>query len=229
MVIHTVAQAVAVHGLDARQAQHALHMLRGGQLVDQGGFLFIVPGGHQQGQHVGRAELLLNFVPGDVLLVLLGHGDNVHVIGVGTVAVAEIGQNHQQHKDRRDDAAGGVGKFPHKGDFGHKALVPGPVHQLAQQHQQRGHQQKDGQKAAQNGLDKHKAHVGPQAKLHEGHGREPGDGGQAAGGDLRDGQRQGPDDGLFFGEKLVLLLIAVAENDGVVHRQGQLQHDGHGV
>ena len=229
VIVHAVAQAVAVHGLDPRQTQHALHMRRGGQLVDQGGLLFVVPGGHQQGQHVGGAELLLNFFPGNVLLVLLGHGDNVHVVGVGAVAVAEIGQNHQQHEDRRDDAAGGIGKFPHKGDFGHKAFVLCPVHQPAQQHQQGGHQQKDGQQAAQYGLDEHKAQVRPKAKLHEGHGRQPRDGGQAAGGNLRDGQGQGADDGLFLGQTPVLLLVAVAENDGVVHRQGQLQHDGHGV
>ena len=228
-VIHAVAQAAAVHGLDPRQTQHALHLGKGGKLIDQGGFLPIVPGGHQQSQHIGGAELLLDFFPGNILLVLLWHRHDIHVIGVAAVAVAEIGQDHQQHEQGRDHAAGGIGKFPHKGDLGDKAFVPCPVHQPAKQHQQGGHQQKDGQKAAQYGLDEHKAHVRPQTKLHEGHGRQARDGGQAAGGDLRDGQRQGADHGLFFGEKPVLLLVAVAEDDGIVHRQGQLQHNGHGV
>ena len=125
--------------------------------------------------------------------------------------------------------ARGIGKFAHKADLRHEAPVLRAIHGLAEEDQQRGHEQKHRQKAAQDGLDQAHAHVHAEAEFHEGHGRQARDGGQAAGKDLRNGGGQRLLRRLADPKRLMLLLIAVAEDDGVVHRERELQDDGHGI
>ena len=103
------------------------------------------------------------------------------------------------------------------------------IQQYKDYSQQARHQQKHGAQAEQNGLDEHHADIVAQLVLHKAQGQKAGHGGQAAGGDLRNGLAQGDDGRLSGGLVLVLLHIAVTEDDGVVDGQGQLEHDGDGV
>ena len=65
--------------------------------------------------------------------------------------------------------------------------------------------------------------------MHEGQSPQAGNGGQGAGGDLGDGLAQSFDTGLPGIQRHVLGREPVAEDDGIVNGQGQLQHHRHGV
>ena len=105
----------------------------------------------------------------------------------------------------------------------------GLVDQPGEGHQQARHQQKHRAQAEQNGLDQHHADIVAQLILHEAQGQKAGYRGEAAGGDLRYGLAQSGNGRLSCRLVFVLLHIAVAENNGVVNGQGQLEHDGDGV
>ena len=96
-------------------------------------------------------------------------------------------------------------------------------------HQQARHQGEHGQQAQHDGLHQHQTQVVANAKLHEAHGPQTGQGGHGTAGDLRDGLAQGGDGGFPGIQVGPLLGIAVAEDDGVVDGQSQLQHHCHGV
>ena len=123
----------------------------------------------------------------------------------------------------------GVVEPAHKGDLGHKAAVRRPVDERAEQHQQARHHHEGGKQREQNGFNEAQGHVRAKSELHEQHGHQTADGGQAAGADLRDGLAQGHDHRLPQRQQTVLLLEAVAEDDGVVDGQRQLQNTGDGV
>ena len=107
--------------------------------------------------------------------------------------------------------------------------MPRLFHRLGKEHEQARHQGKDREHAEQNGLDEHDTHVKADAELHEHHGGQARDGGEAAGGDGGDGGADRRDAGLPVPGVLPLLQEAVEHDDGVVDGQGQLQHHGHRV
>ena len=100
---------------------------------------------------------------------------------------------------------------------------------LGEGDEQARHQQEDRGEAQQDRLDEHHAHIHAEPELHEGQGQQAGDGGEAAGGDLGNGLAQRGDGGLPGRLVLMLLHVAVAEDDGVVDGQRELQDDGDGV
>ena len=56
-----------------------------------------------------------------------------------------------------------------------------PVHERCKNHQKPRHQEKDGTKAQENGLDQNGTDVPAETVLHEGQCQKTGDGGEAAG------------------------------------------------
>ena len=62
--------------------------------------------------------------------------------------------------------------------------------------------------------------------MHEGQRGQTADGGQRGGGDLGDCLGEGRNTGLAGGQRLMLIAEAVAEDNGVVDGQRQLQYDG---
>ena len=228
-VIHLIGDGVALDGLNIGQAHGGLDLRAELQLLQQLPLGGVVPGGDHHGHHIAVAKDFPDLLLGALILGLAEGGDHVHAVGIVHPAEGQIGAHHQQYQQDGHHEAGLVGKFADRRDLGDKAAVFGLVHGLAEGHQQRRHEEEHREQAAEDGLDQGHAHIHAQAELHEGHGREPGDGGQAAGKDLRNGGGQGLHHGVMDVQALVLFLVAVAEDDGIVHRQGQLQHNGHGV
>ena len=122
-----------------------------------------------------------------------------------------------------------VGKFPHEGNFRYKIAVLGPIHQRTEQHQKSRHHNKNRQECKQDRFNETNRHIRADAELHKHHGDQSADGGQAARANLRDCLAQRHNHRLANRKKLVLLLVPVAENDGVVKRQSQLENAGHGI
>ena len=107
--------------------------------------------------------------------------------------------------------------------------MAGAVHQRAEQHQKSRHQGEYGEQTEQNGLDQNQRHVQTDFEFHEAQRRKAGHRGQGRGADLRDGLAQGGDAGVPGGAGLPLVGEAVAQDDGVVNGQRQLQYHSHGV
>ena len=150
-------------------------------------------------------------------------------IGVGTAVGEDEGADEQHHEQRGHDETGFQRQLPPGGDPGHKAAVVGAVNEPGEAEQQAGHQGEHCQQAEHNGLHQHQSQVLANAELHKAHGAQAGEGGHGAAGDLRNGFAQGGHHGLPGLQVFPLLGIAVAEDDGVIDGQGQLQYHGHGV
>ena len=103
------------------------------------------------------------------------------------------------------------------------------VQPRAHEQQQRRHQQKHRQHAEQNGLHQHQAHVRTDLDLHKRQREQTGNGRQAGGGNFGDCNGQRLDDGVARRVVRTFLGIVVAEDDGVVDRQTELQHCRNGV
>ena len=99
------------------------------------------------------------------------------------------------------------------------------VDEFAEQHQQTGHQRKDRQHTEQDGLDQHGSQVAADAKVHERQCGQAADGRQRRRGNLRDSLGKRGDTGFPHVERLVLIAEAVAQDDGIVDSQRQLQND----
>ena len=120
--------------------------------------------------------------------------------------------------------ARGIVELADERDLRHKAAVLRAVDERAEEHQKARHHDKRREQREENGFDEAQGHIGAELELHEQHGHKAADGRQAARADLRDGLAQRDDDGLAQRQELVLLLEPVAEDDGVVDRQCQLQN-----
>ena len=228
-VIHHVTELVAVYRVDIRNAEGVIYLRAGFKLRDKLGFLLIAAGRDDDDHEIVFTEALMYGVHGDILLVLTLGVDKIHGVGVIAVAEGEVCSDDEQHEQRRDYKPCGVRKLARKVDLRHEVLVPSFVHELAAAHEQRRHQQEHRQQAAHDGLDERHAHVEAEAEFHKGHRRKSRDGGQTAGGNLRDGHRERVDGRLAYRLRFVLFLIAVAVYYRVVHAQGELKDNGDGV
>ena len=152
-----------------------------------------------------------------------------HAVHIGALVGEDKAADQQHHEDGRHDVTGLDRETAPGRDFRHEIAVVGPVDEAAEAHQKSRHQCEHGQQAQHDGLHQDQAQVIADAELHEAHGAQSRQRGQGAAGDLGDGLAQGGDDCLPGPQVLPLLGIAVAEDDGVVDGQCQLQHHGHGV
>ena len=220
---------MSVHHLDIGEAHGVVHLIAGLQPFQQGFLTVIVSPGHQQSDHVlgaeGVADPLLRHL-GLVLPRSLDLGIAVHIgAPVGEEKAPHQGHNEQRHSHMaqlQDKSAPAV-------DPGDEAAVAGPLHRLGKEHQQPRHQGEHRQHTEQNGLDQHDAHVEADLKLHEHHGRQAGDGGEAAGGDGGNGGADRRNARLPVSGVLPLLQEAVQHDDGIVDGQSQLEHHRHRV
>ena len=179
--VHFVAEIHAVHNGDIRQARNASDLRTGLQFPEESLFRGIVPPGNQYRHRVAAAKGLRDLGLSSLHLGLTEGGDHVQAVSIAGMAENEIRADYQQHKQHRDDVPCGVSQLSDCGDFGDKALVPGLIHSLAEQHQQAGHKEEHRQQAADDGLDERQAHIRTEPELHQGHGGKAGNSGQAAG------------------------------------------------
>ena len=103
------------------------------------------------------------------------------------------------------------------------------VDERAEEHQKPRHHDERGEQRKENGFDEAQRHIGAELELHEEHGDQTADGRERAGADLGDGLAQRHNDRLAQGQGAVLLLEAVAKDDGVVDGERQLQDARHGI
>ena len=179
----------------------------------------------------GDVKLLGELLVGDdVLHVLRQALAHVVVHLVIGLIIADVGRGNKQGKDHQkhgENLAHALGKASHIGDQG---LMPCPLQRLIQ-HQDQGRQ--DGhaaQHAQQHALGHDDPQVTAQREGHEAQGDEAGDGGGRAADDggkgVVDGHRHGL---LVVALQGQLLVVAVPQEDGVVHGHGQLQHRRQGL
>ena len=163
----------------------------------------------------------------DVLHVLRQALAHVVVYLVVGLIIADVGRGDEQGEDHQkhgENLAHALGKASHIGDQG---LMPCPLQRLIK-HQDQGRQ--DGhaaQHAQQHALSHDDAQVTAQREGHEAQGDEAGDGGGRTADDggkgVVDGHRHGL---LVVALQGQLLVVAVPQEDGVVHGHCQLQHGG---
>ena len=223
---HSVGQHIAVHRFNVGQTHRGFDLGAGVQLVEDPALGLIVARRHNDGHHVAGTEGVFDFLVGDLALALLG-GDQV---GVGVAVGAQVGKDRRRHdddaEDRRDDKAGLDVELADGGDLGNQVFVAGLVDQLAEQHQQAGHQRKDTEHTEQDSLDQDRSQVAANAEVHERQRGQAADRRERGGRNLRDSLGKRGNAGLAGGQRLMLIAETVAQNDGVVDGQRQLQYDG---
>ena len=190
----------------------------------------IVPPGHQHGDGILLAKGIGHLFGGQLPVWLVGKIGVVGVKDIGTVA----GQNRPCNDHHQEDGGKHKAQLDHpfapEVDLGHQIFVAGAVDGPLEHHQQAGHQQKDAQHGTHDALGQHDTHIKADAQLHEHQSHQAGDGGQAGGRDLHNGLAQGDNVRLPGVQAVVPLLhVPVAEDDGVVNGQSQLEHHGDGV
>ena len=216
--------------LDVGKAGGGGDGLQGLHLAEDGPLLLIVPPGHQHGDGVLLAEGGAHLFGGHLPVGLVVE---VAVVGVKDV-VAPAGEDGRDGQHHQEEGGEDVAQLHHPAapevDVGYQVFVAGPLDGTAEEHEKAGHQEKDAQHGAHDTLGQDDAHVEADAQLHEHEGHQAGDGGEAGRGDLHDGLAEGGDVGLPGVQAVVPLLhVPVAEDDGVVDGQGQLEHHGDGV
>jgi len=98
---------------------------------------------------------------------------------------------------------------------------------LVEQQDERRQDRHAGQHTEQDALRHHDAEVASQRERHEAQGQEARDRRDGAADDGRQRGADGVSHGLaFIGVDRALLIVAVPQEDGIVHRHGQLQHGG---
>ena len=224
-----IRQSVAVLCFHIGQALGAAHTVVAVQLLQYGAFIVVVPPGHDHRHQIFVAEGILNLVMGDLAFALLGGGQIRVGVHIGALVGKHRCHHRHHHKQRRNDKAGFYIKLSDRRDLGDQVFVLGGIDPAAEQHQKPGHQRKHREQAEQNCLDQHGGHINADAEMHKAQSRQTADGGQRAGGNFRNGLGQRRNAGLSGGLGFVLIAEAVAQDNGIVDGQRQLQHHGHRV
>ena len=181
-----VRQLVPAHGVDPRDGRHRVHLREVQQFIHQALFLAVVPSGDHHRQHGAGGKGIADHFLRDLILVLPRGGQRVIAVDIGAAVGKREGRHHQHDEGRRDHGACRPGKAADKRDLRHKGLVLGLIHEVAEDHQEARHHQENGEQGEQDGLDQADGHIRAQLELHEHHGDQAADGGQAARPDLRD-------------------------------------------
>ena len=215
--------------MQAEHVAHAVHLLH---LVLHGPQL---PGGqagiHQH--HVGgrNIEVVDQLIVGnDVVNILrqaLTHIVVDLVVGLLVAVQSRIDQQRKDHQHHGEGLGDALGKAVGVAD---QRTVTGLLQGAVQQQDQRGQQGDAAQHAQQHALGHHRTQILAQREAHEAQGGEARDGGGGAAHHGGKGGVNGVGHGLVgIGDLFPLLVIAVPQEDGVVHCDGQLQHGGHGL
>ena len=149
------------------------------------------------------------------------------IIGLLIAVQGRIDQQHEDYQhdgESLDDALGKAVGVPDQG------TMAGLLQRTVQQQDQRGQQGNAAQHAQQHALGHDQTQILAQREAHEAQGGKARNGGRRAA--HHGGQRcaDGVGHGLVgIGDLFPLLVVAVPQEDGVVHRDGQLQHGGHSL
>ena len=228
-VIDRVRQPVAAGRLRARDADGALDLRHGREGIEQRGLLVVIPGRDDDGQHRLVAEVRRDRLRRGAVGVRVVRFERRFAVDIAHMVGADARHDQHGREHERHHAARPPRETANARDLRHEVAVLRLIHGRAKLEQQPRREQKHRHQADQDRLDEHDAEVAPEAEFHERHGDEARNGRQARGADDGDGFGQRLDDRLAHRQRLMRLLVAVAEDDGVVHRHGQLQEDGHGV
>ena len=214
------------------QTQHILHTLGLLHLPGHGPDL---PGGeagvHQEHVGGGHAKILAElFVGGDIGHILrqtLAHVV-VHFAVGPIIPVQRRGddQDEERQEDRENfDNTGG--KAPH---IGYQGPVAGPLEGPVE-HQDQGRQHRHApDNPQQHALGHDHAQVAAHGESHEAQGDESGNGGDGRARHRGESGLDGGGHGLpLILVEAALLIVAVPEEDGVVHGDGQLKHGRQGL
>ena len=224
-----IGQFVAIHSVNVGQTLGGFYFRAGIQVLEQLAFGIIIPCRHDHRHHVVDTKSVLDFLVGNLAFTLLG-GDQVCIaVAVGALVGQHCGDYNHNGKNRRDNKPGDDIKLAQEGDLGDQVFMAGCIDLFAEHHQQAGHQGKHRQQAEQNSLDQHGCHIAANAKVHERQSPQAGNGGQRGRADFGDCLGQCRDTGLPRILGFVLIREAVAQDDGVVNGQCQLQNNGNGV
>ena len=176
----------------------------------------------------GYVEGFLQLVLGDdVLHVIRQRRSEVVVylaVGLGVGVVGGIYQQRKQRQEHRECLCDAPGQPVHVRD---QRPVPGPLKGLVQQQDHGGKDGHAADHAQHHALGHHQAHIQAQLEAHEAQGHEASHRGDGGAHDAGERQADGPGHGLLVvGTVLELLVVAVPQEDGVVHGHRQLQHRG---
>ena len=227
--IQGICQLVAVHGLDTGKAHGTLDLALLVEFLQNLGLRLIVTAGEHHRHHVAGAEGILDLEIGILMVCHFRGFQIVKAIGIGTLIGQPESAAQQENEEERHHPAGLHRKLARKGDIGQQSLVLGLVDQGAKQDQQAGHQSKYTQQAQHNGLDHDDGHIQADAELHECQSAQAADGSQRRAADLGDRFAQGDGGRLLGALGLILIREPVAQDDGIVSSQGQLQHHRNGI
>ena len=111
----------------------------------------------------------------------------------------------------------------------HEVFVSRPVDERPKENQQARHHNERRQKRKADRLNETDGHIGAKAELHEEHGNKTADRRKRTRADFRNRFTERENDRLADGKRLMLLFKTVAEDDGVVDGQRQLQNARDGI
>ena len=189
----------------------------------------IVSPGHQHSDGIFLTKGVSHLLVGDAPVGLVVKVGVVGVKDIITMGGEDCSGHYYHKKDGRQNIAQTDDGLAPEVDLGHQIAVTGAVNGAAEQHEQPGHEQKHAQHGAHDALGQDDTHVETDAQLHQHQGDQTGDGGQAGGRDLHNGLAQGGDVRLPGVKAVVPLLhVPVAEDDGIVDGQRQLENDRDG-
>ena len=209
-----------------RQAERILDV---GQIIDllgHGLFGDVAVERHERDHHVALAELGIHFLLGLVYRRTGRIGYRLVAVGEVRHALCDVARDDEDEHDDEDDVADLVGEFAEAAAlFGDERAVLGLGDDVLRAQDERGHEQQHSQQAERDALCQHEAHIRADAEVHQRHGRKADDGRHAGGADGR--ERGAPCvRHRLFGLRAggALLREGVQQEDGVVHRAGQLQY-----
>ena len=220
---HAVTELVARHRVDRGESQCVFHLRARAELLEKRLFFFIVAGRYDHSEDIALAEAFADGLLLKLHFILARRGEQRIAVRKIDVAIHRERADEQHHKQNRDYESRAVGKLPDERDLRHEAAVARTVHQSAEGDQQRRHEEEHRKQAAGDGLDQHETEVGAEPELHERHGCETRDRGQTAREDLRNGFGERSLHRRAHSQRCVLLLVAIAEDDRVVHAERKLQ------
>ena len=215
--------------MQAEHVAHAVHLLH---LVLHGPQL---PGGqagiHQHHVGGGNIKVVDQLVVGnhvvDVLRQALTHVVVNLVIGLLIAVQGRIDQQRKDHQHHGEGLGDALGKAVGVAD---QRTVTGLLQGAVQQQDQRGQQGDAAQHAQQHALGHDQTQILAQREAHEAQGGEARDGGGGAAHHRGKGGVNGVGHGLVgVADLFPLLVVAVPQEDGIVHGDGQLQHRSHSL
>ena len=145
-------------------------------------------------------------------------------VGFGIAHIGGDSQRHKHSQEHRESLGDLACKTVGVAD---QRLMARPLQRAVKQQNQRGQHGHAADYAQQHALGHHNAQVAAHGEAHEAQGDKARDGGDGGAQHRHKGFVDGLGHGLVFILNVrALLIVAIPQEDGIVHRHGQLQHGG---